>query len=210
MAMERKKGRFGYNMILFNLGVNLDPRMTAIDILEIIDQVDKQFRVVLIAEKLDESLILMREQLCWSFSDIIFFSKNSRTGNMRKSEMAPDMLDKLRRLNSADVLLYNHFLARHDAAVSEYGLPKMVQQVEYLNKFREEYSKNCDTTGTFQEERLKSNLDEEDDEGESTLYTPNPSVSDDCQLLMAPEIRLIRLVREKTAEIIKEQMKLEM
>ena len=62
-------GRFGRNQIAFDWGVSpqlfdKDPEI----ILKRIEQLDDQFELVLIAERMEESLVLLADRLCWLWS----------------------------------------------------------------------------------------------------------------------------------------------
>ena len=44
-----------------------------------IDEIIKQFDFIMISDYMDESLILLKEELCLQISDIVFFSINKRS-----------------------------------------------------------------------------------------------------------------------------------
>ena len=64
-------------MMLFDLGVNVRATLTSIEIRWAINHVEDIFDIVMIAEKMDESLILLKEYLCWDLKDVVFFSKKN-------------------------------------------------------------------------------------------------------------------------------------
>ena len=43
-----------------------------------IDEAQKKFGLVMIAEQFDESLVLMKDLLCWEFEDITSLKLNGR------------------------------------------------------------------------------------------------------------------------------------
>ena len=47
-----------------------------------IDEIIKQFDFIMISDYMDESLILLKEELCLQISDIVFFSINKRSDPM--------------------------------------------------------------------------------------------------------------------------------
>lgn len=193
MNFKRASNRFGYNMMLFDMGLNIGPNMTAVDIRRAIDAADELFDVVMIAEKMDESLILLKEHLCWDYSDIIFFSKNARRYEM-KIELSVSSLEKLRELNSGDVLLYDHFLAKHEKAVLRYGESKMADQVALLRSLRDQFFEDCGTR-EVESFNLQSIFKEYSNQVNGYVIDKNSGIN--CLLLTLPELRLIDEIRNK-------------
>ncbi|XP_072027109.1 galactose-3-O-sulfotransferase 2-like isoform X2 [Amphiura filiformis] len=105
---------------LFDLG--FDPKL-ANDTKAIrakIDTIDKEFDLVMITEYFDESLILLKKLLCWSFDDILYISNGIRSQSHRNT-ITDDLKKKIRLWNAGDVLLYNHFNETFWRKVKEYG-----------------------------------------------------------------------------------------
>lgn len=71
-----------------------------------IKQLDLHLHLVVITEYFDESLILLKNLMNWSFRDIIYVKKNARVTH---SNITEEQREKIREWNSADILLYNHF-----------------------------------------------------------------------------------------------------
>ena len=77
---------------------------------EFLKKIGKEFDLVIIAEYLDESLILLRRYLNWSIKDILYISKNIRTTKYntkyipRKTDFA-----KFKTFSAFDYLLYDFF-----------------------------------------------------------------------------------------------------
>lgn len=181
MGAGRKKGRFGSNMILYNMGVDIDVDSSVLQVKKAIDLIDRTFHVVLIAEKLEESLILLKEKLCWSYMDILYFDQNRKSEHDKSDiKSRSRLMSKLETLNSADVLLYEHFLSKHDDAVKKYGTAEMALQVEYFKTFKGRYRKKCVAE---KDKKIKDKIDYQ--------------VMDDCRLLNSTETHFINLVRKK-------------
>ena len=47
-----------------------------------LSELNNEFDLVMIAEKFDESLLLLQSQLCWKVADITYLKLNERQGNM--------------------------------------------------------------------------------------------------------------------------------
>ncbi|NXR96843.1 G3ST2 sulfotransferase, partial [Hypocryptadius cinnamomeus] len=72
----------------------------------ILGRLERVFPLVLLAERFDESLVLLRHRLCWPRDAVDLFPHNSRD-SARK--ISPEQLRRLRAWNSLDWALYSHF-----------------------------------------------------------------------------------------------------
>uniref|UniRef100_A0A6A7FZL0 Galactosylceramide sulfotransferase-like n=1 Tax=Hirondellea gigas TaxID=1518452 RepID=A0A6A7FZL0_9CRUS len=196
---RKNRPKIGYDMMLFDMGVNITVNMTTDVVRKAVQQMDRLFDIVLVAEEMDQSLILLKEHLCWDYSDIIFFNKNVRMKYYRP-KISNETLAKIRELNSGDVMLYEHFLAKHKMAVQKYGINKMADDVEQLRRLRDAVFKNCGARVM-----LGGNnnvLFEEYSDIVETFALKNES-NIDCVMLSMPELQLIAKVRS----IIKHKLK---
>lgn len=200
MTVRRSKGRLGNNMMLFDMGVDVHSQMTAIEVYQAIEAADELFDIVLISERLDESLILMKECLCWDFEDIVFFTKNARRDE-KKATLSPEHIEKLQILNSGDMLLYDHFLFKHEQAVLRFGEERMAKQIFILNSYRELIFKSCDVqvVESFHPDSIFKEFSDQ-----VNGYVIDSSASEDCLLLSLPELIMVDVVRGKTEKLIKE------
>ena len=48
------------------------------------EEVEKSFDLVMIVEQFDESLVLMRETICWDFEDLASLKLNGRKDSSKK------------------------------------------------------------------------------------------------------------------------------
>lgn len=69
--------RIGWNQMFFDLGMNITDFLNLEKIDEYIFFLDEVFKLVMISERMDESLILLKELLCWTIDDIVAFKVNS-------------------------------------------------------------------------------------------------------------------------------------
>ena len=116
---------------LFDLGLDIKKVNDTDFIRRKIETLDEEFDLVLITEYFDESLILMKKLLCWSFDDILYISAGVRSKSHRYS-ISDDLQRKIRQWNAGDMLLYNHFNKTLWRKIEEYG-PTFKTD---LNKFR--------------------------------------------------------------------------
>ena len=171
--------------MLFDLGVNVVPNMTLSVVYSAIEMLDSQFDKVIIAEKLEESLILLKEKFCWRFVDIVYLTKNARKAH-RKKIIGDQIARKLRLLNSGDTLLYNFFVAKHERAVQEFGRERMNQEIELLRSHVEHFTQKCNINV---EDSFK--YDSKKFKGSLNIYKVTKNSPLECQLLSVSEFDLL-------------------
>ena len=190
--MAYRKRKLGYNMMLHDLGFDIKGSMPAIDIRKAIEKVEKIFDLVLIAEKMDESLILLKDLLNWEYSDIIFFTKNARS-KTHVQQLSNDSIVSLMDLNNADMMLYTHFLNKHSQAVLRYGERKMADSVSILRSLRDQYFEDCDVKVITKE----NNTQFHECSGLVYSYTVDGNSNENCVYLSTAELPLLDIVRSK-------------
>ncbi|XP_066939161.1 galactosylceramide sulfotransferase-like [Macrobrachium rosenbergii] len=187
-ALPRRLGIYGRNQVLFDLGY--PDNMSVTQLRSAMDRLDKLFDLVMISEFMDESLVLLRHLLCWTLNDVVSFTMNARREAL-KPPLEPELLSALRELNSADVLLYDHFLAKHRRAVLEFGLDKMADEVKELRALQEEYFDSCGT----REMEVYS--------GMVNVYFASNKSEQDCVMMTLPEMPLTNAARKHQKALLK-------
>ncbi|CAN8001625.1 unnamed protein product, partial [Ixodes hexagonus] len=146
LSLARKRvvdDHVGFNQMSFDLGFRSQlPRSKPQSITNFIHSIDREFDLVMIAERLDESLILLKHLLCWNTSDIVTFKINARYAEY-KEELSADVKKKLSDLNYVDVMLYQYFANVLERKVQEFGVDKMAAEVQELQKQRMKYYSMC-------------------------------------------------------------------
>ena len=117
-------------------------------------ELDRMFDIVLISNLMEESLILMKNLLCWTMDDIIVFNTNVRSKE-KDEHMNPRHLKNLKMLNHADELLYKYFLEKHHKAVEKFGTAKMREEIATLKSRTLEYYHVCKLGLTDNRNNLK-------------------------------------------------------
>ncbi|KAH9369568.1 hypothetical protein HPB48_020681 [Haemaphysalis longicornis] len=78
LAFERAFGWVGTNQMSFDLG--LEPaffeNVSAVHVFT--EQMDAIFDLVMVAERINESLVLLRDLLRWDYDDVVVFKHNTR------------------------------------------------------------------------------------------------------------------------------------
>ncbi|XP_069771744.1 galactose-3-O-sulfotransferase 2-like [Narcine bancroftii] len=130
------------NVMWFDLGGNHNGAGELERVNRTLQELDANFDLVLLSEYFDQSLILLREALCWSLEDIAYFQLNVR-GKSDIPSLSPYIAFKLRQWNSLDWLLYNHFNASFWLRVAAYGETRMDHDVSRLREMRRRLGSTC-------------------------------------------------------------------
>jgi len=104
------------NLMSFNLGFPTGGFRSAGDDLaydndlvrQWITELDSEFSLVIIIEHFYESMVLLRREMCWSLTDILFKATNAGSYEYKKKESA-ELVRLYRQWSSVDYQLYLHF-----------------------------------------------------------------------------------------------------
>lgn len=97
------------NSMSFDLGLEPEDFENADVVGNLILSLKKNFDLVLLLEYFDESLILLKQQFCWSLEDVMYVKHNSRLQAWKKHHIPKQFKALFLEWNKADVLLYEHF-----------------------------------------------------------------------------------------------------
>lgn len=128
--------------MLYDLGLSNSDKGNIQLAEEMISYLDTIFDLVMITEYFEESLILLRDLLCWQTDDIVSFDVNARSKSSIEN-VTDDVSDRLRKWNIGDVMLYNHFNRTFWKKVRTYGLEKMRKEVILLRARNKELREKC-------------------------------------------------------------------
>lgn len=186
------------NMLLFDFGFDNNMREDDPRVIKIIHNLSKQFQLVLIAEHFEESLILLKEALCWSMDDLLFFKLNARKDSF-VSRLTPELRAKALEWNGADWRLYQHFNATLWEKVEAYGRRRMEQDVIELRRRNAKMTTICiEGEGAVEAGRIKDRtLLPWQPVGESSILGYNLRTNIDykfrtlCRNMLTPEIEYL-------------------
>ncbi|XP_050413959.2 galactosylceramide sulfotransferase isoform X2 [Patella vulgata] len=86
--------------------------------LEYVQDLDLTLDLVMITERFDESMILLRRMLNWSFKDILYIKLNALK-NKRKDNINSTLADKVKKFTKLDYILYDYFYEKFDKRVKQ-------------------------------------------------------------------------------------------
>ncbi|XP_037509398.1 galactose-3-O-sulfotransferase 3-like [Rhipicephalus sanguineus] len=73
-----KRTQHGLNQMSYGLGFDLEQAHNESAVRDFIARLDAVFDLVMVAERMNESLVLLRHLLCWELDDVIVFKLNAR------------------------------------------------------------------------------------------------------------------------------------
>ncbi|XP_037793392.1 galactose-3-O-sulfotransferase 3-like [Penaeus monodon] len=195
LKLPRASDLLGKNQMLFDLGFPDD--LPEARLRQAIEGTDRLFDLVMVAERMDESLVLLRHLLCWSLHDVVVFAKNARRKGVRPA-LDAHTRRTLRELNGADARLYEHFLAKHRRAVIDFGVRRMAREVAALRGLRARYFRECNVVEVKGDEPF---FQFREYSGLVSSYVTAETANQTCLLLCLPETPLVDLVRERQLRV---------
>ena len=170
-----------------------------------VKEIDGIFDLVLITEFFDESLILMKEMLGWSWEDVLYIKVNSR----QKQEDSDDIQQhhdylqmQTRRWTKADAFLYDYFNATLQRKITAYGVDRMNRDLLELASRNEKLQDTC-ILSEVKNTDVKDPRNKVDNphDIDMTGYILKASAVDNslCQSLIRSEIPWFRYFAEKQA-----------
>ncbi|XP_012718956.2 galactosylceramide sulfotransferase isoform X1 [Fundulus heteroclitus] len=130
------------NLLFFDFGQDNtleleDPRVD-----EAIRFLSERFHLVMLVEHFEESLILLKDALCWEMDDLLFFKLNARKGST-VSKLTPELRARALEWNAIDWKLYQHFNQTFWKKVDAYGRQRMAEDVAELKRRNREMASIC-------------------------------------------------------------------
>ena len=100
--------------------------------------------MVLIAERFEESIVMLRRALCWTQEDMSYLKLNARQQGGNKSPPLSEAARRaLREWLRADFMLYEHFRKKLDDLVAGVGDGRMAEEREILSRTNKMVRDKC-------------------------------------------------------------------
>ncbi|XP_075060985.1 galactose-3-O-sulfotransferase 2-like [Mixophyes fleayi] len=193
-----RSNQFARNLLSFDLGYNPDAPFTEALAKAQVREVEKTFNLVLLTENFDESMILLKEELCWELDDVVTFKLNMRGASVPLEQRD---VDQLRAWNALDWYLYSHFNRTFWEKVESFGKVKMDNEVRKLRERRQQLSELCLErlvpvgAEDIKEELLKPyQAGQEKILGWAVRKNLPPYVRTDCVKMVTPELQYMELL----------------
>ncbi|XP_044146942.1 galactose-3-O-sulfotransferase 2-like [Bufo gargarizans] len=196
-----KSSSFGKNLIAFDLGLdhNVPESQKYFEMAQ--KSIEIMFNLVLITEYFDESLILLKDALCWSFDDVLSFPLNSRN-NTNQKNLSEETQEKIIMWNQLDWQLYVYFNKTFWKKVDNFGRDRMQSEVQELRKRRTAQSEIC-LQGQVDSNKIEDTFLRPYQAGLSKIlgYNLKPRLKKAerllCRQLVTPELQYTELLSKK-------------
>lgn len=96
------------NGMFFDLGLESKDFDNMEEVQRNIKKLDREFHFVMLMEYFDESLIMLKNLLCWEIDDVIYFHHNQRR-KAQKRNISFDLVTQIQQWSGADKALYDYF-----------------------------------------------------------------------------------------------------
>lgn len=180
---------FTNNRLAFEYGV--DPQILASRDFAGFDKylkevLDKQFIIVLLSDKYDESLVMMKRKLNWSLDDIMYALKNVRSATKLNRYNMKDQHKALHRNYSTfDYLLYEFFKEKLSKQINDEG-PSFKEEVDNFKEVRTYIEHFCHAVP----KHIKSVK-----VGKSRWTESFDIAREDCDIMHKGEIPFVQMIR---------------
>jgi hypothetical protein len=106
-----------------------------------IREIEKNFNLILIQERFDESIILLKDLLCWDNTDILHLKLNPASS--KKSELSEETRRSLETYLEVDIRLYNYFYKKFIQKIQTFGESKIKSEIVGLKEDIKKNQKDC-------------------------------------------------------------------
>ena len=97
--------------ILWDFGVNIPDHDNLEFINDKIREIDETFDLILMVENFQESMVLLKHEICWNYEDLASLRLNSHV-DKTKSKIDQSAKEKLKEWLKTSYLFYDHFKVR--------------------------------------------------------------------------------------------------
>ena len=97
--------------ILWDFGVNIPDHDNLEYINDKIREIDETFDLILMVENFQESMVLLKHEICWDYEDLASLRLNSHV-DKTKSKIDQSAKEKLKEWLKTSYLFYDHFKVR--------------------------------------------------------------------------------------------------
>ncbi|NXO30995.1 G3ST2 sulfotransferase, partial [Cisticola juncidis] len=140
---SRGDRHYARNLITFDFGFNPDGDASPERVQLMLKAIEASFDFVLISEYFDESMVLLKEMLCWDLDSVVSFPLNSRDSRTR-STLPASAVERLKAWNRLDWEIYTHFNRTFWARIHrDIGGERLRREVAVLRARQAELARTC-------------------------------------------------------------------
>ncbi len=113
-------GMIGRNQMAWDMGLSPEIFDDEIDITKEIERLDREFDLVMVANRMEESLVLLKHLLNWPLENVVHLNLNRRKPE-KSSVLSVEEKKVLSDWLAADVRIFEHFSRRFGERVAEFN-----------------------------------------------------------------------------------------
>uniref|UniRef100_A0A8C3A1J3 Galactose-3-O-sulfotransferase 4 n=1 Tax=Cyclopterus lumpus TaxID=8103 RepID=A0A8C3A1J3_CYCLU len=136
-----RNNHYARNLLLFDFGMDHNANFSATLAQRAEEMIRQTFRLILVSEYFDQSMILLRHGLCWPLDAVVSFRGRSQAKTL--TNVTEEQREKLRQWNALDWHLYKSFNRTFWEEINRFGLAQMEEEVALLRMRREELAQVC-------------------------------------------------------------------
>lgn len=141
--MAEQNNMYAKNNMWFDFGYNNNAEYDEHYIQFVLKEIEEIFHLILIADFFDESMILLKDFLCWDLDDVIYFKLNARSQHSVQT-LNPENKEKVKEWCALDWELYKHFNKSFWMKIQErMDLKTLYKEVDLLQKRQNELMETC-------------------------------------------------------------------
>ncbi|XP_053375358.1 galactose-3-O-sulfotransferase 2-like [Mercenaria mercenaria] len=156
-----------------------------------LDLLKKDFKQVLVMERFEESLILMKRTLNWDLADVIYLKRNSHAH--QPVIFGPDELKKFKNTCFLDYAVYETFYEIFDKKIDAEG-PDFINEVEHFNSVLQSVRDFC-KLGSMNPPQISLRI------SQSVWNEPFEVTKQDCHYMKMGAFKLMDFLKERHREM---------
>jgi hypothetical protein len=184
----------GRNQMLFDLGMSPEDFDSDERVRQKINELSASFDLVMLAERFEESMVLLRDLMCWDEEAVTYLKQNER-GRSAREGISLEALLSLKSWLSADHALYDHFSAVFQRHAEAFGADRMRREVASLRAANDRVRAECIEKAAVSSE-LRGIFKPY---GDSVGYQLKANASADCKYFAISELGFLAEMREMQA-----------
>ncbi|XP_014663371.1 PREDICTED: galactosylceramide sulfotransferase-like [Priapulus caudatus] len=138
------------NSMLYDFGLPAEQFWNKTRIYETAQAVRATFDLVMLAERMEESLVLLRALLCWPWRDVVVLSANVRAAEAKRQSggggsgaMTAELAHSIETWNWGDAILYGVLADTFESRVAAYGRANMQRDLAVLRRVTRREHARC-------------------------------------------------------------------
>ncbi|XP_070212844.1 galactose-3-O-sulfotransferase 4-like [Littorina saxatilis] len=183
---------YTHNRMSFDFGIDPEKMNSERHIKDYVSYLNRTFQLVMVSERFDESMVLLKRLLGWRLQDVLYIKNNvlkGSAGGGGDSQFTAGQRQAHRHFNAADYALYEHFAQLFQAKVEAEG-KLFPQEVAAFVTMREKVEAFCAGAANTSNEGEHLTL-------VATAWTGVFEVTKkECRLMTLQENRFVDLVRQ--------------